>query len=366
MSKDSQAALAQLSEFQNHPELGPDLAGVISMLATHLAISDPQSASQWIESLEDGRIKRLALRRSASNLIHSSPETIKNWVAESDTPIALMSAALGPLHGHELKQALTSLHELMPDVTGRDRVLANLAKHEDRTADAKLQLVAKIENPDKRAKTILTLTKENRSLVKNTPKFLALMPEGEALDTALEHYSAQLAESSKETLLGALPEIPDKWRPQILPELARRLARLEPEMAVAMLDEILPDLHGEILTNAAATWANQDPQAALETLHAFPAEITGGALSRVVGHWADNDPYQAADYLATDETPGLHAEVASSWASYDPFAASDWIAHLPQGASREAAIGAFQTQVSNEDLALTDEERQQLLESLTP
>ncbi|GAA5121652.1 hypothetical protein JIN84_01015 [Luteolibacter yonseiensis] len=100
------------------------------------------------------------------------------------------------------------------------------------------------------------------------------------------------------------------------------------------------------LASAIGGLSNTDPAAAAKQLASMPeGDARDRATNDVIGDLARVDPQAAADFLKLQESDRAQRdgmrELIPIWTSQNPAAASSYISSLPQGPTRDSAIGPY-------------------------
>jgi hypothetical protein len=275
---------------------GKGRSGALDKIATHLAVSDPRSAFDFVKS---------QIQTSGDEEAYSS--VLSQW-ARTDPTRAIQFA----LELESGKARSSAIQAIFNDTASRDPALA-------------IELLAQVDEETLRGSVYSLAYNLARHDVNGALGWVESLPEGEVRDNAFSNVISEWANQDPKAACTHLARIQDESDRRR--GLDAALSRWGYEDAVA-----------------AMTWAveNLDPK--------DQERLLSGSL---INSWADQDMGGAAEWVAALPGGELQKRAVSNlvqkWARDDLVAAGNWLKKLKSGEARDGAVRSYADQVFAED-----------------
>ena len=333
-------------------------------LAQRWAESDPQAATEWLNSLPASRSNPWSRQNIAQRWAEKDPAAAAAYFAQRPITDGNGGRTAGLIAGALARQdpegALAWLETL--DIANEEARVGTTAAMLDGWAqgdpEAAGTYALSLDDADQRRDAIVSLA---RGWSQNDPG------SARAWIDALE--DPQLRHQALGSHIESVAALDPAGAAEIFTEISAGLADGDP-----------PNQLRNSVKQIASHWAQVDPQAAAEWASTLPPEThdPGKTFSLIVQTWAEYEPREASEWLSTlDEGPERDGSVftlVSTIAPHDPEGAFAWATTIGDPSNRDQAV---QRTINNwrrtdqeaaraavESANISDSLREQLLEDL--
>lgn len=333
-------------------------ASLMSIL-TEWAQKDASAAAQWLES-NPGKVNRNVAFQIASAYGVQNPTEALEWAERFDrgSRRSLVGVVLGAYAEENPPEALRLAMNLEAGAKRGQAIASVLGAAARRDPAFAKENIDKAPAGQYRSEAVMNIAMQ---IVRSDPRaaveWVKSVGDEQAKTDGLSSLAQALANSDPETAASLTDEIPTARRAEWVAAVAGAYAQQDPEAAVRWARPYLNDpANPQLLWQLAIRVAMTDPELAFElAASASDPRQRDQAISSVLGRAAYTSPETAVRWIdrITDERARVQAigNIASNWARVDAVAARKWATSLEPGAARDQGISMF---VSNSMLPIEE------------
>jgi len=379
---------------QNDPQAAFDIASGIGSYtqrteaqeyaAGAMFLKDPAAATQWMQSLPEGRTKDLAASGISSSMFYTDPQAAMDMASGiSDT--SLRTAAQEKVveqWSEKNPAAATQWMQSLPEGRTKDLAASGISQSMvENDPQAAMDMASGIGDSNLRTEAQKNAA---RAMFSKDPaaaiQWIQSLPVGQTKDIASSTISKSIVEKDPQAAMDMATGIGDsnlrtkaqkrvamewseedpaaaiQWM-QSLPvgqtkdiassTISKSIVEKDPQAAMDMASGIGDsNLRTEAQENVVEQWSKNNPAAAAQWMQSLPEGRTKNlAASGISQSMAEKDPQAAMDMAKGIGDTGIRAEaettVATAWMSHDPAAAIQWMQSLPVGQTKDSALLGF-------------------------
>jgi hypothetical protein len=348
---------AAQAEASSLPE-GVDRVGALQGVGRSMALSDPQGAINWAQSLSSDNqsvLETVLIWVGAGGLLGGNPTLAVPYLDDLTDPAARndvilrISASWGGASQNPTA-ALTWLNQVATGdtySTAVNNIISGLtgSATNQQNIPAAVALLANITDPAVRENAISMVagnwSATDRSSAMAWAQTLPSADSSVALNSIVSSWAKNDAAAALAFVQNSAD--PSAYLPSA-PNVAKALAASDPQDALAFAQSLpAGTAQTQALNNVLTTVAQSNFTDAWNTAASLPpGNSQDTIMTNLVGVEAGKDPAQAAALLNQISDPATQLAATSSlstiWISQDPQAFTTWLTGLPEGDVRDAAI----------------------------
>lgn len=355
---DPEGALALAEKFGDR-----NTSGIFSIWAE----TDPESASNRAESIQNTAERQVVFRSVAANWANTDPQAAWEWanaLPRKNDRMGALEMILDQVSSNGDFERANEFIDRLPNSGMRRKALEDIAWRWAYRDPEKAYEFVRAHTKDEAVENAYSSVFQQWAERDPDQAFEVAaekLPPGFARYNAIEHALKAIATREPARALEMLNQLDEVTKERTSSSLARTLAEADQTLAVRWA-ESLPK--GEAKENSLSTifdqWAGVDPlEAVAYGLTIENDSLRRRSLGRALDQWGRDDAVPAMTWavenLSAKDQDELIPRLLGRWADEDVEGAAEWVAALPDGGLRDSSVSSLVSSWARRDLAAAGE-----------